>query len=255
MKKQQSNRERGMITVEAVLTLVPFILVILGIISFINIFMVHNRVQYAMFQAGSQISAYTYLYQALGIRDADLALQKDINEQTKEIDGLIDQTQKFFEEVDGAKEDINNISNAVDAGSGLISQATDFLSDPKDMLRNLVYLAIEGGEGMLKDFLIQIMENGLMTVYLDQSYDPANPKDTDAYLKGYGITEGLRGFDYRNSNFLSTGDYKMIDVVVEYDIEIFFFKMFMKDPTIHVVQRCAIPAWLDGDSTKYILGE
>ena len=43
----------------------------------------------------------------------------------------------------------------------------------------------------------------------------------------------------------------MIDLVVEYDIEVYFFKLFRKDPTIHVVQRCEVPAWMDGDGVKY----
>ena len=41
------KREEGMMTVEAVLSLVPFIIAVLGIISFINIFAVHNKIQYA----------------------------------------------------------------------------------------------------------------------------------------------------------------------------------------------------------------
>ena len=75
--------EEGMLTVEAVLSLVPFILVILGIISFIDIFAVHNKIQYAMHQMGNEISAYTYFYQGLGIRSADLGLKEDIDKQTE----------------------------------------------------------------------------------------------------------------------------------------------------------------------------
>ena len=47
---QKNEREKGMMTVEGVLSLVPFIIVILGIISFINIFTVHNKIQYALYQ-------------------------------------------------------------------------------------------------------------------------------------------------------------------------------------------------------------
>ena len=59
--------EEGLLTVEAILGLVPFILVILGIISFIDISAVHNKIQYAMHQMGNEISAYTYFYEALGL--------------------------------------------------------------------------------------------------------------------------------------------------------------------------------------------
>ena len=75
--------EEGLLTVEAILGLVPFILVILGIISFIDIFAVHNKIQYAMHQMGNEISAYTYFYEALGIRSADLGLKADADKQSR----------------------------------------------------------------------------------------------------------------------------------------------------------------------------
>ena len=73
----QQESENGMMTVEAVLCLVPFLLAILGIISFANIFMVHSRVQHAIYEAASELTAYTYLYQVSGWRSADETLIKD----------------------------------------------------------------------------------------------------------------------------------------------------------------------------------
>ena len=84
--KKIRKKEAGMMTVEAVLSLVPFIMVILGIISFINIYEVHNKIQYAMYQLGSELSGYTYFYQALGLRTGDLALKNDIDTQTEPVD-------------------------------------------------------------------------------------------------------------------------------------------------------------------------
>ena len=54
--EKKTNRESGLMTVEAVLSLVPFIIVILGIISFTNIFLVHNKIQYALYQMGNELS-------------------------------------------------------------------------------------------------------------------------------------------------------------------------------------------------------
>ena len=61
------KREEGMMTVEAVLSLVPFIIAVLGIISFINIFAVHNKIQYALYQMTNELTSYTYFYEALGV--------------------------------------------------------------------------------------------------------------------------------------------------------------------------------------------
>lgn len=239
MKNKSNEREKGMMSVEAVLALVPFILVILGIISFINIYMVHNRIQYAMFEAGSQLSSYMYLYQALGIRDADLSLKSDIDTNTEEIDEVLDAFNTFSNET------------TLENGQNALNTTVDFISDPSGAVRNLIYYVIEYGESALKTYLIGALEGSLMELYLDQSYDPYNSMSADAYLKKYGVVDGLSGLSFDNSSFFTDDEYRMIDVVVEYDLEIYFFKLFLKDPTIHVVQRCAIPAWLDGDGTEY----
>ena len=50
---------------------------------------------------------------------------------------------------------------------------------------------------------------------------------------------------------LSKSGMKASEEVVEYDLDIYFFKLFLKDPSIHVVQRVTVPAWLDGDGGTF----
>ena len=64
-----------------------------------------------------------------------------------------------------------------------------------------------------------------------------------------GVVNGMAGLKYDKSSLFSDDNLKMIDIVVEYDLEVYFFKLFKKDPTVHVVQRCTLPGWLDGDGT------
>ena len=85
-----------MMTVEAVLSLVPFIMVILGIISFTDIYRVHNKIQHAMYQVGSELSGYTYFYEAVGLRGADLGLKGDIDSQTAPVDSAISSITDFM---------------------------------------------------------------------------------------------------------------------------------------------------------------
>lgn len=270
MKKNRIQNEGGMITVEAVLTLVPFILVVLGIISFINIFMVHNKIQYAMFEAGSELSSYTYLYQALGIRSADAQLNSDIDKETENIDTAITQTMELLNQIQltkgrigsvgskGVTEVGNDVKNVIsdgkgtaEAGNKLFSHVQEMLMDPAAIVRGGVYLGIEWGENELKSYLCELLAGGMVEVYLDQSYTPTNTMSADEYLKAYGVADGMNGLDFGESKLFQDDEQKMIDIVVEYNIEVYFFKLFMKDPTIHVVQRCAVPAWLDGDGSSY----
>lgn len=237
--------EQGLLTVEAVLSLVPFIMVILGIISFINIYMVHNKIQYALYQVGSELSGYTYFYEALGVRSGDLSLKGDIDTNTESVDTAIRDISDFIG-------DLNSLSSsAVNSGQAVGSDIQGFINDPKSLLRGVVYLGIEAGENKGKQLLISWMSQGMVAKYLDEGFLPSGAVSADTYLKKCGVRNGLAGLNYEKSRLFQDSEYRMIDLVAEYDIEVYILKLFLKDPTISVSQRVTIPAWLDGDGVKY----
>ncbi|MBR4082980.1 MAG: pilus assembly protein [Lachnospiraceae bacterium] len=270
MTNEKKKQEAGMITVEAVLSLVPFILVIMGIISFINVFMVHNKIQYAIYQVGSELSAYTYFYEALAVRNAEKEFQGDADKETEEIDKAIDDTMGFIGQIDtlstsvdnASKSDLSNIKenldnvkteigNTKEAGKEAVSSVKNLLSDPKDMARNVVYLVLEVALDEGKTWVLGEVSRAMISGYLDSSFSPSNPMTADEYLRWMGVENGVDGLVFDNSKLFADEEKKMIDIVVEYDLKISFFKLFLKDPTVHVVQRCAVPAWLDGDGVHY----
>ena len=232
-------------TVEAVLSLVPFIMVILGIISFIDIYRVHNKIQYAMYQVGSELSGYTYFYEALGLRSADLGLQGDIDSATAPVDTAIGDISAFIG-------DLNSLSSStIQSAQAAGSSVSSLVQDPQSLLSGIVYLGIEGLENAGKQMLIGWMGSGMMEKYLDESYLPSGARDADTFLRKCGVRDGTAGLDYSGSRLFQDSEYRMIDLVVEYDVEVYILKLFLKDPTIHVSQRVTIPAWLDGDGVKY----
>jgi len=240
------ENKNGMITVEAVLCLVPFILAILGIISFANIFMVHNKIQHAMYETANELSAYTYFYQALGIRQADGTLHNDIQTETKELT-------EFLEYLDTARETLEdkNTDSMKEDFTNVAESGKELVSDPRQLLTALVYEGINYGEQALKTWMLEIAAKPLMENYLDTTILPSGGQKADSYLKAYGVKNGMAGLNFANSDLFSDASLKLIDLVVEYDLEIYFFKLFFKDPTIHVVQRAVVPAWLDGDGGSY----
>ena len=270
MTSEKRKREAGMITVEAVLSLVPFIMVILGIISFINIYMVHNKIQYAMYQVGSELSAYTYFYEALNIRGAEAQFQGDADKETTELDQTIVDTTEFISQLGnletsfsnvgssglaGLENDFNQVKtdaeNTKNAAGNAVNSIKVLVSDPKDMARNVVYYILEVALDKGKTAILGEVAQGMISNYLDSTFSTSQPLTADEYLRWVGVKDGLDGLTFSNSHLFADSEHKMIDIVVEYDIEVYLFKLFKKDPTIHVVQRCVLPAWLDGDGIHY----
>ena len=254
--------EKGMMTVEAVLSLVPFIMVILGIISFINIFMVHNRIQYAMYQIGNELSAYTYLYQATGLRNADKTIEeaaagpRETVQQVVDFVGQIEETRGSVEnwEQSGPEDIVGNTDEVIENGRELVDQAKalapaakKYLNNPTGILWDAFSLGLDAAAEGVKSVALGGIANGMMGTYLDMSYSEANPMNADEYLKFFGV----KSMNFNESSLFADADCKIIDIVVEYDIEVYILKLFLKDPTIHVVQRVVVPAWLDGDGRTY----
>lgn len=273
MKRRKKNSESGMMTVEAVLSMVPYILVIMGIISLINIFMIHNKIQYAMYQVSSELSAYTYLYQALSIRDADKALQEDADNETTELDDSIEKTTTLLNDLSDMSSTLDTTKSHLESGDfesiktdwetlqtgagktkedakNAVNSIKTLFSDPMDLMRNLIYFGIENATDWLKTQILGAFAHLMMPKYLEKNVN-GNSMDANNYLLAAGVKGGMDGLDFSNGQLFSDSEHRMIDMVVEYDVSLFFFKVFFKDPTVHIVQRCAVPAWLDGDGGKY----
>ena len=275
---RSKTNENGMLTVEATMTLIPFVLVIMGIISFIDIFMVHNKIQYAMYEAANEIAAYTYFYEALGLRAGDKVFNADASENRKPIDEEISNVTDFLEKVSsfqssgedlkGAVQSVDytaieesiknmqdNASETVESGRTLVESTQALARDPKGIIRGVTYMLAQEGEKGMKSFFLQVLARSMVANYcdtkhfIDASYLP-NPGSADEYLKQNGVVDGIQGLKFSQSSFVSDENLKMIDIVVTYKVEVGFFKMFLKDPTIEVCQRVQVPAWLDGDGCR-----
>ena len=69
--------ENGMMVVEAVISFMVFLFVVLAVISLINVYMVHNRIQFAVNSAAHEMSSYFYLYEAVGARAGSDQIYED----------------------------------------------------------------------------------------------------------------------------------------------------------------------------------
>jgi len=276
MRRAKEKSENGMITVEAVLSMLPFILVIMGIISLINIFMIHNKIQYAIYQVGNELSAYTYVYQAMGIREADLKNKGIADKETEELDKTIADTTAFLDQLSSLKSSAGDLKSDVtewkfseletdikdlkdeagksyEAGKTALESGKILISDPMDLMRNLVFYGIENIEKAAKSALLAGIADSMIDKYLVKSAG-GYTMSADNYLMAAGVMYNEKTgklLDFSKSELFSDAEFRMIDIVVEYDVSVFFLELFFENPRVHIVQRCAVPAWLDGDGVTY----
>ncbi|MBR6308598.1 MAG: pilus assembly protein [Lachnospiraceae bacterium] len=290
MNRALNTREKGMITVEATVSLTVFILVCLGVISFINIFIVHSRIQYAMYQAEKELSAYTYIYEASGFRPLDEDAQNKMIKAKEPIDktaeavlNMMDQVEKMqgnitvtkgavegtlnspspdnvMEAYNAAKGTIEQGKETYEAGKAVAERAEWIVKNPKEAASGVVAYIAKEAEDALKNWALTAITDGIVEKYLE-CYDGTGYHSGAEFLSKYGVvsksvkaggditTKDLLSYD--KSEMFTDSRCRMMDLVVEYDIEVYFFKMFMFDPTVHVVQKMKMPAWLGGDDNRY----
>ena len=269
-KERDNNGQSGMIVVETLISFTMFVIVVCLIIYLINIFTIHNRIQFAINSAAQEISSYSYLYQVTGLRSAAQEVSSDgssyvssLDETAEQIVETLNKVQTLSSDFDGVSSSISelevssdSISNVQSALSTLVSDAQStgssisssvsslktLLSNPSDLVVGLIYLGADGLSYTAGKLIGTVLAEALTEKYLENGDVSAN-----VYLKSYGITDGYSGLDFSGSTVFCDDDNRMIDIVVEYDIDLSFAQLFIEDAKLHVVQRVTVPGWVDGD--------
>lgn len=262
--------EEGMMVVEAVISFTIFIMVTLVIVYLINIFTVHNKIQFAINSAAHEIASYSYLYEALGIRDGNQQLVNDGDPYASKIDDTVTQVADSMNKIQGLYSSFNSTASSIqnmDLDASSINSTYDQLkqlksdanattdsvkksaadlkslfSDGNGLLAGIIYLGAYEAQYEIKNVIGTAAASALTQKYLKN-----NGRSADVYLKGYGITDGYDGLDFSGSTLFADADMRIIDIVVEYDIDLGFAKLLIPEAKLHVIQRVSVPAWLDGD--------
>ena len=264
-----------MVSVEVIISFTVFILVIAGIVYFTNIFIVHNKVQYAINSAAHEIATYTYLYQALGARGAEQTMQKDLGKYAENVDNTVTQVTDTMNEISGLYEKSGKLADdaktvnldteyiaqieadaaAVKAAGGAtyesgketVGKLQGLFEDPGGTVAGIIYMAVDGASYYVKSLGARLAAQVMTEKYLAQG-----SRSGDQFLKSMGVTKGYDGLDFSGSTMFCDSDYRMIDIVVEYDIHIGFLGLLLPDPNVHMIQRASVSAWVgDNGVTKH----
>lgn len=264
------TQEKGMMVVEAVLTFTVFLMVVLAILYLIPVFMLHNRVQYAINAAAHEISAYSYVYTALGLQSAEGAITEDGAPYTKRIDDTVAQVVDSLNRIQGLQEDVAGLEGSlqevsispeyldtirgqadklagdaeqtVDSVQKSAQEVTALLGDGKSLMAGILYMGVSAWIHELKGIGATAAAGALTRKYLS-----SETQEADEYLRACGIADGYHGLDFSGSTMFCGEDKRLIDIVVQYDIDLGFLGLVMPKKELHVVQRVSVAAWLNGD--------
>ncbi len=147
---------------------------------------------------------------------------------------------------------INNIKSDAEGGYASYKQSVSMIKDRfsnlDSTLAGFAYLGINVGSELLKG----VIGNAIASWLTKSSFESGNYGSADDFLKAYGVKDGFEGLDFYGSSIFKDLNYSYIDFVVEYDIDLGFAKMILFKPSIHIVQRVTVPAWLNGDGIEII---
>ncbi len=269
LKRTKNDGESGMMVVEAVIGFTAFIMVCLGILFITNIFILHNRVQFAINSAAHEIASYSYIYSALSLQKASNTLEKDGEAYVKPIDDTANQisdtlnkmnetmagisgitssvqnleiSEELFDKLDEVKA---NGSATLDGGKKSISMMSDLFKNPKGTLTGIIYLGVSGVDYTLKSIVGAAAAKGMTEKYLEYF-----GKSADEYLTGFGVVGGYDGLDFSGSSLFNDSGDRMVDIVVEYDLDFSYINFVFPSRIIHVVQRVSVGGWVNGDGVE-----
>jgi hypothetical protein len=252
------NRKKGNTTVEAIIVIPCFLIIMFSLGYILRIFYVYNTVQSSLSEVARQIANMSYFYQLSGLKDYADRLH-DLGESAE--DTLEGHKNTFI----GAFESFGNVisggSNAVNSGSITGDDINNFINSISDMnqktdeLTSLISSIMEDPSGEIKLFvhvltqklsyeltnrIVCAIAKGSLKNQLDERVVTSN-KNTDP-ARILGIKDGLNGIDFSNSSIF--GDKESLDFVVNYKIKppaVFGFL-----PEFKLSNRVKLIAWTGG---------
>ena len=219
--------KNGYIVVETVGTFIPFLLLVISILSLVNIVTLQARVHNALTQAANTLSMYSYVLYITGVSD-----------------GLMSSDNK----ASAVGDNINSVLTGIES----LSKGTGFDTNPGNRTLSATEAAAGDPRATIESFL-NYGAGELRSLATAQLVEP---------LVGRYLANGdMSGDDYLGSvrveNFFLS-DCIIVDrngnvkLTAEYDIEYTFGALKLPfGPTLRVTQTAVTKAWLGGSGEGY----
>jgi len=219
--------EDGYIVVETVGVFLPFLLLVISILSLVNIVTLQARVHNALTQTANTLSMYSYVLKATGAADGLMAADNKATSSGERIRAVID--------------GINSLSKGNGIGGGAENRAFEVIEeamgDPISIVQKLANYGIGelrglATEQLVRPFVMRFLANDEMT--------------GEEYLNSVRVIN----FDLRDCVIVDrNGNVKL---TVNYEIEYTFGALRLPfGPSLRITQTAVTKAWLDGSGEGY----
>jgi hypothetical protein len=221
----------GYIVVETVGTFIPFVLLVVSILSLVNIVALQARVHFALTQAANTLSMYCYVLNSIGVTDNLATLNNKATEASNTINDVLS--------------GINALSGKSGTGIGsennrLFDSLQKAAGDPEAMVKNMAGYGVESLRSQATAELVEPMVR--------------------RYLAGAGMSAEEYLSSVKVANFNLT-DCVLIDrnenvkLTAEYEVEYTFGTLRIPfGPTLKITQTVVTKAWLGGSGEGYRSG-
>lgn len=192
--KIRDENNRGSLTVEALLFLIPFIMAFCTLINAARFVQAEMLIHHAVTQTAKQISTYSYVL-----------TRSEISKKMQETHG---KSEKFLTTVDNAASSMEGFADAV--------------GDIDSLVEGVFSLAKSKGEQAVMTWVVgELAENNIRNELSLMSDDPGE------FLENIGIVGGLSGLDFSQSKWISNSEGKGdVKIVVTYTMKNTLFPDF-----------------------------
>lgn len=191
----KQKNEEGVIVIDATISLTTFMFLITLILAITNICLAQAKIGTMVNGIAKDISSYSYLYSMTGLNNWEQGVSSGGDKARGDLDQIFSDTTITYEKIGTIRDNIGD----------------------KEFWQSLKNLFIEqawnAGKSEALNLVCREIAKDRMAV---------SGQDADSYLKALGISAGVRGLDFKKSEFCPQGK-DDIKIVVSYKVHLLKF--------------------------------